>query len=257
MEKLNQFDLKKQYHLAKQRLLFLNYEGTLVSRNQATTDRAVEQLIADLSSDAKNNVAVISDRSVAALGDCFLNNTVTLVAESGGFMKSPGGEWRALSDFYMAWKEPVVNALRRLAASYPGSCLIEKHFSVKWKFDNGDNQLSDTERRQLDVAFRMLSIQFEIPINHANGSVEFRSPDVSKSKFAASWLSLNGPADFILAIGSDSTDEELFDTIGKSYTTVRVGYTGISQARYYVDDRSNVLALLEHLIRPVNKNSFY
>jgi trehalose 6-phosphate synthase/phosphatase len=249
MEKLNPAELLKQYHSAKRRMLLLNYEGTLVSDHQAATDRTVERIIADLSTDPKNSVVIISDSSVAALTDCFLNNSVTLVAESGGFMRSPRGEWQALGDLYMMWKEPVVTALRRLAASYPGTSIAEKHFSVKWIFHNGGTHLSDNDRKQLNVAFRMLSNQFDVPLNQTDNWVEFRTAEVNKGKFAASWMNLNGPSDFILAMGADSSDEALFDSIGKSYTTVRVGYSSASQARYYIESRSDVLPLLEQLIQ--------
>ncbi len=247
MEKLDRIELTRQYHSSKRRILFLEYEGTLVGHQQATTDRLVEHVITDLSNDPKNNTVLISDRPVAALTDCFLNSSATLVAESGGFMRRPHGEWQALGDLYMMWKEPVVTALRRLSVSYPGTSIAEKHFSVKWLFQNGMRHLSDNDHKQLNVAFRMLSNQFEVPMIKTDQSVEFRTADVSKGKFAANWMNLNGPCDFILAIGSDSTDEELFAAIGKEYATIRIGYSGTSQARYYLDARTEVLPLLEHL----------
>lgn len=255
MEKLNRAELRKRYAASNRRMLFLDYEGTLVSQNQASTDRVVEHVIDRLAGDTKNSVAVISDRSVPALMDCFVNNRATLVAENGGFMRSPNGQWQALGDLYMMWKEPVVTALRRLAASYPGTTIAEKHFSVKWTYQNGTNNLPTNDRKQLNVAFRMLSNQFDVPMVQTDVAVEYRTTEVNKGKFAASWMNLHGPCDFIMAIGDDSTDEDLFNSIGKVYTTIRVGFVSASQAKYYIESRRDVLPLLEELIETSLKHN--
>lgn len=255
MEKLNRTELRKQYAASNRRMILLDYEGTLVAQNQASTDRVVEYVIGRLASDVKNSVAVISDRSVAALTDCFVNNPATLVAENGGFMRDPNGNWQALGDLYMMWKEPVVTALRRLAASYPGTTIAEKHFSVKWTYQNENNNLPDNDRKQLGVAFRMLSTQFDVPMVQTDTAVEYRATEVNKGKFAASWMNLHGPCDFIMAIGDDSADEDLFNSIGKAYTTIRVGFLSGSHARYYIESRRDVLPLLEELIETTSKHN--
>lgn len=88
----------------------------------------------------------------------------------------------------------------------------------------GATHLSGNDRTQLNVTFRTLSGQFEV----------FR-------------MNLNGPSDFIMAVGADVSDEELFDSIGKYYITTRVGYSATSRARNYLDYRGDVLPLFAQL----------
>ncbi len=248
MEKLIQSNVLKLYHSAKQRILLLDYEGTLVGDNpDAGNNSKVDGVLTQLVGDNHNSVVVMSDWSPRDLSERIKEAKVTLVAESGGFVRAPDGLWQQLGDFYLQWKEPVSTAIHRLAHSYPNTTVDEKHFSIRWDYGSGISHLPESDQRQLKAAFRIMSSQYNVPMLETPNSIEFRAAGISKAKFVASWMNLHGPCDFILCIGDDKSDEEVFNLIGRDFITVRVGFDPTSTARYYIKESTEVLSLLETL----------
>lgn len=247
MERLNPGEVRKAYDTARQRILFIDYEGTLVDKNQLAGDPEVDSVLTGLAKDIRNSVVVLSERSAIDLNTSLANPMITVAAESGGFMRTPRGQWQTLGDFYLLWKEPISTALRRLAERYPETSIEEKHFSITWDYGHGITHLPESDKRQLKAAFRILSNQFNVPVTETEHSVEFRAADISKGKFVASWMNLHGPCDFIMAIGDDKSDEDVFRLIDRPHFSVRVGQEASSRARYYVRSRTEVVPLLKSL----------
>ena len=82
------------YQNAGQRILFLDYDGTLVSFAKypelATIDKNTLEIIKMLSCDPKNQIVIISGRGKDFLEKQFSGVNVTLVAEHGYFIKRTG-----------------------------------------------------------------------------------------------------------------------------------------------------------------------
>lgn len=248
MERLAQNELLRSYHSSRRRILLLDYEGTLVDENKTDAyNSEVNDLLAKLSDDSHNSVVVLSDWPAADLNNRIKEPRITVTAESGGFLKAPGGPWQQLGDFYLLWKQPVSTALHRLARSYPNTAIEEKQFSIRWDYGNGIAHLPESDQRQLKAAFRIMSGQYNVPMIETHGSVEFRAAGINKAKFVASWMNLHGPCDFILAMGDNKSDEGVFNLVGHKYFTVRVGFDSTSVARYYLQSRAEVLPLLKVL----------
>jgi trehalose 6-phosphate synthase/phosphatase len=245
VEKLIPSDVQKAYDLATQRIFLIDFEGTLVDRSQSSFDTDVDDTLSTLADDTRNSIVVLSDRTAMDL-NCLTDPRITIAAESGGFMRSSRG-WQTLGDFYLLWKDSVSTALRRLAQRYPDTTIEEKHFSVTWDYGRGVAHLPEADKRQLKAAFRMMSSQYNVPMIETEHSVEFKAAEISKGKFVASWMNLHGPCDFILAIGDDKSDEDVFNLIDRKYISVRVGYDSSSHARYYLQSRTEVLPLLKGL----------
>jgi len=95
---------------------------------------------------------------------------------------------------------------------------------------------------------RLISFTANLNVQTFLGSkvIEVRIAGVNKGAAVTHWLS-GEPFDFILAIGDDSTDEDLFAALPEKAITIRVGVT-TTRARYTVQDVGNVLALLEKLV---------
>jgi Trehalose-6-phosphatase len=80
-----------------------------------------------------------------------------------------------------------------------------------------------------------------------NKVIEFKNIEVNKGKAAQNWLYDNHP-DFILALGDDHTDEDIFKALSPEAYTIKVG-SNISAARYYLKDYHEVRELLKELIK--------
>ncbi|MDQ3064973.1 MAG: bifunctional alpha,alpha-trehalose-phosphate synthase (UDP-forming)/trehalose-phosphatase, partial [bacterium] len=77
-----------------------------------------------------------------------------------------------------------------------------------------------------------------------NKIVEIRDPRVTKGKAAAKLL--NKPYDFIMAIGDDLTDEEMYKALPKNAFSIRVGI-GKTSARYRLKSVDHVHKFLGKL----------
>jgi trehalose 6-phosphate synthase/phosphatase len=247
VEKLIPSEVRKAYDLATQRILLIDLEGTLIDKSQLSVDADIDETIRALADDPCNTIVVLSDRAAMDLNS-LTDHRITVAAESGGFMRTSRG-WQTLGDFYLLWKEPVSTALRRLAQRYPNTTIEEKHFSIAWEYGNGIGHLAESDKRQLKAAFRIMSSQYNVAMIETEHSVEFKTAEINKGKFVASWMNLHGPCDFILAIGDDRSDEDVFDLIDRKYISVRVGYDSGSHARYYVQSTTEVLQFLKDLAR--------
>ncbi len=78
-----------------------------------------------------------------------------------------------------------------------------------------------------------------------NKVLEVRNTGVSKGTAATEWLGGLG-ADFVLAIGDDRTDEDLFRALPPTAYSVRVGLAD-TVARYYLSNHTAVRRVLREL----------
>jgi len=78
-----------------------------------------------------------------------------------------------------------------------------------------------------------------------NKVLEFKNIEVNKGKAALIWLHGKNP-DFILALGDDHTDEDIFKALPQEAFTIKVG-GNISAANYYLRNPTDVRSLLKLL----------
>lgn len=74
--------------------------------------------------------------------------------------------------------------------------------------------------------------------------LEIKNPDITKGRGAHPWL--DKKYDFILGVGDDSTDEELFQAMPMAGYSIKVG-RGLTSARYRVSTHRDILRLLQRL----------
>ena len=78
---------------------------------------------------------------------------------------------------------------------------------------------------------------------NGNKIIEVKWADVHKGKAASHLLERAPQSDFILAIGDDRTDEDVFATIPPEQWSIKVG-AGFSAARFSLSTPAEVLQLL-------------
>src|SRR5690606_8886968 len=78
--------------------------------------------------------------------------------------------------------------------------------------------------------------------------VEVKNSEINKGRAAYSLINnVEIEHDFILAIGDDYTDEDMFKALPQNAYTIKVG-NHISVARYYLEDVNEVRELLKTLV---------
>jgi trehalose 6-phosphate synthase/phosphatase len=242
--------LIQAYRAAARRALLLDYDGTLVpfveDPTLARPDAEVMDLLRGLGSVAGNEVVIVSGRPRRDLDECFGELPVSLVAEHGVWLRPREGEWRMLRAMTADWKERVRPILQAYVDRLPGALLEEKEFSLAWHYRGADPEQASRRSRELLDELAGFARNIDVQVLKGNKVLEVRNTGVSKGTAATQWLGALG-AEFVLAMGDDWTDEDLFRALPPTAFSVRVGLAQTA-ARYYLKDHTAVRRLLKELI---------
>ena len=241
--------LVQQYRQAKRRALLLDYDGTLVpfveNPKLARPDAELLELISTLGQDAANDVVIVSGRSRHDLEEWFGTMPVALVAEHGVWLRSKNANWRMLKTLTTEWKERVRPILHLYVDRLPGALLEEKEFSLAWHFRRADPEQASLRARELLDDLAGYTRNIDVQVLEGNKVVEVRNTGVNKGTAALEWLGAN-PPEFILGIGDDWTDEDLFRALPPTAWSVRVGLANTA-ARYHLGGHTAVRRVLRDL----------
>ena len=245
-----QAGLIQAYRAAAQRALLLDYDGTLVpfveDPKLARPDAELLDLLRGLAAGAGNEVVIVSGRPRRDLEEWFGQLPLALIAEHGVWLRSRGGEWRMLKALTTEWKERVRPILQAYVDRLPGAWLEEKEFSLAWHYRRADPEQASRRSRELLDALAGRTRNVDVQVLEGNKVLEVRNTGVSKGTAATEWLGTLA-SEFVLAIGDDCTDEDLFRALPTSAYSVRVGLAQTA-ARYYVNSPRAVRRLLGALV---------
>ena len=241
------------YRQADRRLLMLDYDGTLVGfRSRAASaepDEALLSLLGRLASDPKNTVVVISGRDHATL-DRWLGATgIDLVAEHGARLRQAGGKWRLTEDgTNHRWQSEIRPVMEVYVDRTPGAYLEDKGSSLVWHYRQAEPELGSLRAKELIETLEAYLSNTPLHVMQGNKVIEVKQSNVNKGRAAQRWLSKEGQYGFMLAIGDDVTDEDLFTAMPEDSTTVKVGRAPQSAARYHLAEAEQVRELLAAMI---------
>jgi trehalose 6-phosphate synthase/phosphatase len=236
------------YRKAESPLLFFDYDGTLVPIRELPELAVPDVKIMDLTERiaALNEVVIISGRNRDFLDKWFSNLDLTLVAEHGAFIKKPGKDWESALGGNDAWKAKILPTMNRFTNRCKGSFVEEKRVSLSWHYRNADEDLSALRVVELKSELERQILNMPLQIIDGHKVVEVKMAGYNKGTAARKLIS-SGMNDFILAIGDDKTDEELFEALPETAVTIRVG-KGPTKASYNFTKQSSVISFIERLI---------
>lgn len=238
------------YGNAETRWLFLDHDGTLVPFANRPADavpgKELLATLASLASDERNAIAIVSGRDRELLDRWYGHLPVHLIAEHGAFTRRPGDPWAGL-DVRTEWKESVIALFQQFHDRCPGSLVEEKTTAVAWHYRAAPPGLGFTRSRELVNVLNDMSRSFDFQIIEGSKVLEVRPMGVDKGA-AAKRLLQERPADMVVAIGDDRTDEDLFKALPIDTLSLRVGMVP-SFARYNLRGHEDVLSFLTALAR--------
>lgn len=242
-------ELVADYHQARKRLILLDYDGTLepIKRRpeDARPSRSTLAALKRLAKDPRNHVAVISGRNRENLKDWLGNIPITLVAEHGGFIRLRGHKnWRKTNEHSLRWEKIVTKLFNHYTIETPGSFVERKEWSIAWHY-----RLSPVFQAQKNLVIlkkllKPIARHEKLGIIDGNMALEVHHLDVSKGHITQEWLLHD--QDFILSIGDDTTDEDMFTALPSSSYTIKVG-RGRTVANYRLANSSAIHHLLRKL----------
>lgn len=241
-------DLQQKYTAAKNPILLLDYDGTLVDfkdrPKEAFPDKEIQELISQLAK--RSRVVILSGRDKETLETWFGDSQVDLIAEHGVWMKRYDNGWEAYAEVDDSWKSDIRKIMEYYVLRTPGAFIEEKHHSLVWHYRKVESGLGDLRMRELFSHLKYMARGFNLQVLEGNMVLEIKRPDINKGK-AATALLKRQEFDFILAIGDSYTDEDLFKAMPSNAFSIRVGYTS-TQANYNIKSPTEVRALLNELL---------
>ncbi|XP_020272721.1 probable alpha,alpha-trehalose-phosphate synthase [UDP-forming] 7 [Asparagus officinalis] len=262
--KLNVDSIVSAYERSKSRAIFLDYDGTVMP--QAAIDKKpsaeVISIINTLCGDKNNVVFIVSGRGRDSLGTWFAScKKLGLAAEHGYFLRwNKDEEWETCSqgniDFrWMDMAEPV---MKLYTESTDGSYMEAKESALVWHHQDADPGFGSAQAKEMLEHLESVLANEPASVKPGQYIVEVKPQGVSKGivaeKILSSLVDSGRQADFVLCIGDDRSDEDMFEGMAgikkkelvASNTSVFACTVGQkpSKARYYLDDPSDVISML-------------
>lgn len=237
--------LVQAFAKAKNKMIFLDYDGTLVAFNEkpdlAIPDAKLLSIIDRLCKLPNTDVAIVSGRDQAFLDKWFAKLPITLVAEHGHYIKRKGAEWNGSVTGKKEWMADVLPIFETFTDRTPGTFIEEKHNSLVWHYRKTDPELAAGRVVEIKTVLSSL-ISDEVTILDMDKALEVVDRQVNKGS-AVFEIKNQGDYDFILCIGDDVTDENMFVSLPDHAYTVKVGRKPTA-AKYYIESVAQVKALL-------------
>jgi trehalose 6-phosphate synthase/phosphatase len=242
--------LLREYAVGEKRLLLLDYDGTLrpftKTPEAAVPDAELMGILHRLSADPRNQVVIVSGRDREFLEGHLGSLPIGFVAGHGVWIRPAGEDWRPTLLHSVEWMKVIHPIMERFAVRTPGAFIEEKDFSLAWHYRRAEPDLSAVRIAELKDALYGFISSYQLSVLEGNRVLEVKPSDINKGSGVAAWLT-GGDKDFILALGDDVTDEDLFQVLPRNGFTVKVG-GGHSRANFSLENTTEVRNLLGELI---------
>ncbi|MEB0262827.1 MULTISPECIES: bifunctional alpha,alpha-trehalose-phosphate synthase (UDP-forming)/trehalose-phosphatase [unclassified Mucilaginibacter] len=219
----------KSYAKAKKRLLLFDYDGTLVpfSKQPALAfppDKVIE-ILSQLSAIPENEVVIISGRDSVTLEKWLGKLPMGLIAEHGAKIRLKDFSWENKTHAdNQHWMNAIQAIMNKYVSKCPNSFIEKKEFALAWHYRNAD--ISQGELRAKELYEYLIEHTSTMPLSVLNGHkvIEVRNKGISKGISTLDLL-LKEKYDFILCIGDDQTDEDMFKVLTgvENACTIKVG----------------------------------
>lgn len=227
--------MESAYKAAQKRVLFLDYDGTLVGfkaiPEQAVPDQELKETLRSLTVDPKNTVVLISGRDRKILDNWFSDiKNLHFVASHGLWMKHPGQKWTMTANLDNEWKDSVKPIFELYADRMPGALVEDKEFGISLHYRKCNPDMVVAKLNELKETLVSMTKSSSLVIQEGSKVLELKDSRVNKGT-AVSFFIDHGGYDFAFGAGDDLTDEDAFRVLPSQAFSVKVGL-GRTAARY-------------------------
>ncbi|PON95835.1 Trehalose-phosphatase [Trema orientale] len=254
------------YSRSTNRAILLDYDGTVMPQTSINKvpSHAVISILNMLCADPKNTIFMVSGRGRESLGKWFSPcKKLGIAAEHGYFMRwSADEDWETCGQSNdLGWIQIVEPVMKQYTEATDGSSIERKESAIVWHHRDADPSFGSCQAKELLDHLESVLANEPVAVKSGQFIVEVKPQGVSKGVAAEkifTTMNENGrQADFVLCIGDDRSDEDMFEIIGNAITSgVLSSNTSVfactvgqkpSKAKYYLDDTSEVVNMLEAL----------
>ncbi|KAI4339342.1 hypothetical protein MLD38_024295 [Melastoma candidum] len=251
------------YKRSKKRAIFLDYDGTVVPETSISKTPSPEVLsvLSSLCNDPKNTVFIVSGRGKDSLSNWLAPcEKLGIAAEHGYFLRwNKSTEWETCaSTADLDWKNIVEPIMKLYMEATDGSSIEYKESALVWHHQDADPDFGSCQAKELLVHLESVLANEAVFVKRGHHIVEVNPQGVSKGvvteRVLSSLVGRGEPLDFVICIGDDRSDEDMFESIlssvsGPSTPEIFACTVGQkpSKAKYYLDDVADVVKLLQCL----------
>ncbi|HEX5797405.1 MAG TPA: bifunctional alpha,alpha-trehalose-phosphate synthase (UDP-forming)/trehalose-phosphatase [Candidatus Saccharimonadales bacterium] len=237
---------------SKRSLILLDYDGTITElvpshdpkRSKPSYD--VLRLFKKISNMKGTVLCVVSGRPKDVLESWFPGITMALSAEHGAWIKADN-EWSRRDISLNEHRKKIMTLLRHYRERTPGATIEEKDFSIVWHYRNVPPELAQARNSSIEYELTNLLANTDFAVFRGAKILEVKPKLINKGMIAEEFMAMFDP-DFILCIGDDSTDEDMFKVLPYDAYSIKVGL-GETAARYQVLKPHDVLSILRELTK--------
>ncbi|CAM8988859.1 unnamed protein product [Rhodiola kirilowii] len=268
--KLSVEHIVSAYKRTKCRAILLDYDGTMMLQNnhksisKAPNTEAIE-ILNSLCRDLKNIVFLVSGKDRKTLAEWFSScENLGLAAEQGYFIRpNKNTDWKtcvSVTDF--DWKQIAEPVMQLYTETTDGSSIETKESALVWNYQYADPDFGSCQAKELLDHLESVLSNEPVSVKSGQHIVEVKPQGVNKGLVADHLLnSMLGQGmlpDFVLCIGDDRSDEDMFEVImgavgGPSLSPVAEVFACTvgrkpSRAKYYLEDTIEILRMLQGLV---------
>lgn len=243
--------LQSDFTSADRRLLLFDYDGTLtplISGDPAGAkpSRKILKRLQKLNKPDNTDVVLVSGRRKEEMQEWFGELPIGIAAEHGAYFRRAGGKnWHKTSTATQEWAAELGVIFDHYTTLTPGSHTERKNWALTWHFRNASPYYAQKNLVALRRVVKPFLKKYNLVIKEGNKVFEVLPQDINKGRVAQEWLLQD--QDFVLCIGDDTTDEDMFIAVPPNSWTIKVG-RGSTEANYRLPDVDAVQALLKKLL---------
>ncbi|KAL1553820.1 putative alpha,alpha-trehalose-phosphate synthase [UDP-forming] 11 [Salvia divinorum] len=256
------------------RLILLDYDGTMTPQDRVDKSPSPEviSVLNSLCNDPKNIVFIVSGRGRDSLGKWFSQcENLGLSAEHGYFTRwkrnSPWESCEIAAD--LSWKNIALPVMEHYTEATDGSSIEQKESAVVWHHQEADPDFGLWQAKELLDHLESVLANDPVLVKSGQQIVEVKPQGVSKGVVVKDLMETmrnrGRAAEFVLCIGDDRSDEDMFEAIAASVAGRSLPDAGEvfactvgqkpSMAKYYLDDTFQVIKMLQGLSAASAKSS--
>jgi len=244
--------LLDRYRSAQKRLFLLDYDGTLTPFFNlpalARPDNLLLDILTNIGSNPRNSVYIVSGRDSRTLDSWLGHLPVNIIAEHGAKVRYYQGQWEEKAVPAAKWRAEVEQLMQRYSDRCPHSFIEYKDFSIVWHYRNSPLEQVMEVKLELYAGLCGIAEALELQVMMGNKIIEVRNGETNKGAAIRHVLAREA-VNFILAVGDDRTDEDMFRMLTKvdNAFTIKVGAEA-SFAQFNMHTPQMVISLLGNMV---------
>ncbi len=251
-------EIASQAAKSQNRILILDYDGTLREITsypmQASPSDEILKLLKELGELENTEVHLVSGRDYKTLQLWFDNSPIHLSSEHGFLNRAlTEKKWLNFQQIDLSWIPYVHKILNKVVEEVPGSFLETKTSSLCWHYRMADLDYGKWRAKELTTLLMQELTNLPVEVILGKQVIEVRAQGISKGNYVKHILNNRSSDDFILCIGDDRTDLDMYAALPQNGISIQVGES-VKKTSYQIDSPLKVRELLQTICNACREN---